>query len=775
MKIIYHCDLQTMMLPHLEASRALTGPWLPPALGPQELLQIQFRQAGSVQEKEEVVLRHVMKEHFQDVCSEGKFFTLADVSNASLVPVSHLLQARGSERHSASRSAVVVEQRGDEDKDSDLLKARHLFNIEAFLQPDPGTQWDFSDCADIRIGDDARPCAPLEALGQSAHPQICFRVVKKSAKAWKRVRVAENFIEGFQSRDVLVSKHAVREVAGHALSVNSKADAIGPQSDLAGVLRFPIASSFSQVELLATGWEVKDSKFHVASALLEQVRDPQIAQILVRQMLQQLAIKGSGSHLACQHNDVNHHFCLSQMQELGVVECVENYADSSFWVLCPEWLGKVEVAAALHEPSPIFHYDQNDGKNMLEWSSFRLMSFLHRHHWEMLVSKPRGVKQRDIPCFNPDDPFANRVWYLVRGVPRREYLCALAFATTDSSQLKFRDGESRAIEHFRNNNYYNELLGLKKKGAQKPRRALALDFQQPEPEVKDSAAAMIPIQQARPAPACVKQKPAAPKRRIRRKRKIGEVDNVAERASPVSVPDAACDDSSPGQHPAAEDDVMTSEEVLACLFSDDELASSQGSHLSQYAPSADNVGEHQGHGAFEVSSATANRSQSSSSSDSSSASTSSSSSEADTTEAESDPALSAEAAAIGAAEGAGSPASADDIDEPCEDVQAHGRMIRPETFEWKYFRFTYRAPKGGKPAGYTVTCRRHNPKDCAKCTRSASFRSQDECARVIHRLKAWCVASRRYYNKVDHQRFDKFGTEPLPSLEELESANLGPP
>eukprot|EP00971_Amphidinium_carterae_P353022 6492799-Amphidinium_carterae.6 len=104
-----------------------------------------------------------------------------------------------------------------------------------------------------------------------------------------------------------------------------------------------------------------------------------------------------------------------------------------------------------------------------------------------------------------------------------------------------------------------------------------------------------------------------------------------------------------------------------------------------------------------------------------------------------------------------------------ETQPARSRTVRPETFQWGPFRFTFR-----EPSTYQATCPFHeSASSTTKCTKSASFVADQEGSRdkVLKQLKLWCLRASLAESKTDHQ-----GSRRLPPLspeeELLTSADL---
>ena len=76
----------------------------------------------------------------------------------------------------------------------------------------------------------------------------------------------------------------------------------------------------------------------------------------------------------------------------------------------------------------------------------------------------------------------------------------------------------------------------------------------------------------------------------------------------------------------------------------------------------------------------------------------------------------------------------------------------PKTFKWGPILFTYKDGAEGRPDSYQVTCpcAKHRLANGTGCKRTLSFRSEDEEAVVLRRLKFWVVNYPSKLTRVDH-------------------------
>ena len=79
------------------------------------------------------------------------------------------------------------------------------------------------------------------------------------------------------------------------------------------------------------------------------------------------------------------------------------------------------------------------------------------------------------------------------------------------------------------------------------------------------------------------------------------------------------------------------------------------------------------------------------------------------------------------------------------------RETHPESGPWgEWFYFTLR--RGAQPGSgaWQALCKWHDPAGAAKCTKSLSFKSVDECLLVKKRLKLWLLEAPRHASKAEH-------------------------
>ena len=94
-----------------------------------------------------------------------------------------------------------------------------------------------------------------------------------------------------------------------------------------------------------------------------------------------------------------------------------------------------------------------------------------------------------------------------------------------------------------------------------------------------------------------------------------------------------------------------------------------------------------------------------------------------------------------------------DGDAPHEHHGGVSRVVRPETFTWGDFRFTWRPKKGddsGLCGAYQALCPHHGAGSKTKCTRTRVVRAEDTSATVLL-LKAWCLRWASSHDKDEHQ------------------------
>ena len=90
-----------------------------------------------------------------------------------------------------------------------------------------------------------------------------------------------------------------------------------------------------------------------------------------------------------------------------------------------------------------------------------------------------------------------------------------------------------------------------------------------------------------------------------------------------------------------------------------------------------------------------------------------------------------------------------------QEGEALQRRVRPQSFDWGAFRFTYK-----EPSSYQATCRLHSRHERTKCTKLASWNGGFENAGpVVHALKCWCLRGNQHDNRQQHQ-----GPRGLPRL-----------
>ena len=810
-KIIYHCDLYTMMLPHEEATAALSGPSLPPTMGPRLAWQSEFRTAKSAVEKEQIVFKHSMAQHFQQTCPEGTYFTCYDMLHSCIVPATQQLKSQPASR--ALRGSPVTPSAAGFTATAAASASEgtiHLFNFATMIDDATATdsQLNLSMCSDIRVENSVGQCMPAAQLAQQQRktPKQCFRVVKSNPKGQKRNRLGETFAPGFKSTDVLVSMHSVKESGtANELVVDACPQTIG--SDLAGVFKFARPVTFDEAEQLGKFWQVRGSKLALSSLLFQQVSNQDLAQELVQRMLRQLAVTSSCNSLTVHAESELYDEevrCLSEMEALQIVRCVDKAEDSSSWALFSAWINRVQVTTALQQPRPLFHHDLGDDLPMLQWTDFRLMHFLHSKQWQMVTTRPHREKKSPIEPYMLDSDNALKQWYLEKGLPHHEYLVVLAQSEQAAHELCFPAGQDRCIKHLASTNYYKRLLGVTNWKSKRGKN-LMLQFQEPEPA--DDMLAIAdncerPARKRRPGRPVRSSLPGAgrvdrnqspqperegrgPKRRVRGKTgdasaRAARVDDELPLPAPATPVRSLLDGVHPGgaspaagsQHADSEvswesRESYTEAQVLRELFSEveSELEDSGVADNAMIVPQQD----HEGPDDVAMPCCPS----SSSSSSSSSGSSSDSSGRSDSTASSSD---SEEwNLQLEGEDGEEEEQMIEDEELEEDEIAPFERMIRPETFEWKHFRFTYRPSKDAKPAAFTVTCRHHSVGHPTKCTRSASFRTDAEREAAVHRLKLWCSACVRFSTKASHQMFDKSGDEVLPSLDELEATILPNP
>ncbi|OLP99541.1 hypothetical protein AK812_SmicGene17893 [Symbiodinium microadriaticum] len=486
-KIIYHCDLYTMMLPHEEATAALSGPSLPPTMGPRLAWQSEFRTAKSAVEKEQIVFKHSMAQHFQQTCPEGTYFTCYDMLHSCIVPATQQLKSQPASR--ALRGSPVTPSAAGFTATAAASASEgtiHLFNFATMIDDATATdsQLNLSMCNDIRVENSVGQCMPAAQLAQQQRktPKQCFRVVKSNPKGQKRNRLGETFAPGFKSTDVLVSMHSVKESGtANELVVDACPQTIG--SDLAGVFKFARPVTFDEAEQLGKFWQVRGSKLALSSLLFQQVSNQDLAQELVQRMLRQLAVTSSCNSLTVHAESELYDEevrCLSEMEALQIVRCVDKAEDSSSWALFSAWINRVQVTTALQQPRPLFHHDLGDDLPMLQWTDFRLMHFLHSKQWQMVTTRPHREKKSAIEPYMLDSDNALKQWYLEKGLPHHEYLVVLAQSEQAAHELCFPAGQDRCIKHLASTNYYKRLLGVTNWKSKRGKN-LMLQFQEPEP------------------------------------------------------------------------------------------------------------------------------------------------------------------------------------------------------------------------------------------------------------------------------------------------------
>ncbi|CAE7205281.1 unnamed protein product [Symbiodinium sp. KB8] len=486
-EIIYHCDLYTMMLPHEEATAALSGPSLPPTMGPRLAWQSEFRTAKSAVEKEQIVFKHSMAQHFQQTCPEGTYFTCYDMLHSCIVPATQQLKSQPASR--ALRGSPVTPSAAGFTATAAASASEgtiHLFNFATMIDDATATdsQLNLSMCTDIRVENSVGQCMPAAQLAQQQRktPKQCFRVVKSNPKGQKRNRLGETFAPGFKSTDVLVSMHSVKESGtANELVVDACPQTIG--SDLAGVFKFARPVTFDEAEQLGKFWQVRGSKLALSSLLFQQVSNQDLAQELVQRMLRQLAVTSSCNSLTVHAESELYDEevrCLSEMEALQIVRCVDKAEDSSSWALFSAWINRVQVTTALQQPRPLFHHDLGDDLPMLQWTDFRLMHFLHSKQWQMVTTRPHREKKSAIEPYMLDSDNALKQWYLEKGLPHHEYLVVLAQSEQAAHELCFPAGQDRCIKHLASTNYYKRLLGVTNWKSKRGKN-LMLQFQEPEP------------------------------------------------------------------------------------------------------------------------------------------------------------------------------------------------------------------------------------------------------------------------------------------------------
>ena len=86
------------------------------------------------------------------------------------------------------------------------------------------------------------------------------------------------------------------------------------------------------------------------------------------------------------------------------------------------------------------------------------------------------------------------------------------------------------------------------------------------------------------------------------------------------------------------------------------------------------------------------------------------------------------------------------------------RQVHAATFVWGSFLFTHRGQD--KNTAWQCTCRYHpGPDSSSRCTKTRGFKSQEESADVIRRLKSWALTATKFGTKQEHQ-----GTRALPPM-----------
>ena len=94
-----------------------------------------------------------------------------------------------------------------------------------------------------------------------------------------------------------------------------------------------------------------------------------------------------------------------------------------------------------------------------------------------------------------------------------------------------------------------------------------------------------------------------------------------------------------------------------------------------------------------------------------------------------------------------------DGDAPHEHHGGVSRVVRPETFTFGDFRFTWRPKKGddsGLCGAYQALCPHHGAGSKTKCTRTRVVCAEDTSATVLL-LKAWCLRWASSHDKDEHQ------------------------
>ena len=360
-----------------------------------------------------------MLAHFQASCAEGTFFTCSDSDNLLLTPLSYRLSPLKKQVQGLSSVAAAAPEGEDclpslaEDVASDVAWRRFRFDS---LQEScgegsgsgSGLGIDLTDAVAapaFRITQSQREaeqgsrqpshCSPVPVLqhmkNSTPELELCFGIVKSNPKRQKRVRVSETVIQGFETRDVLVSAHSVslRETScpEKGLQVDLSPLRLGENDDFAAALTFPQVTSMSQVELLGDIWQTGDTGMSLSVPMLQGIKHQECVQALLQRFLNQLAVSGSDSVLSMSRDDdeyAENVACLERTQALHVVECVQQLTDATSWVLLSEWLSRLDVTSALKQPRPLFHHDHGDALPYLEWTDLRLMHFLHCHGWQMV-------------------------------------------------------------------------------------------------------------------------------------------------------------------------------------------------------------------------------------------------------------------------------------------------------------------------------------------------------------------------------------------------------
>ena len=454
-QIVYRCDLPTQFLTQAGADKAMQAAQ-PAKKEHRDNLKGLHKAAriAAVDQQARIVLRHVVREHFRHMCTEGQFY----ISDSPSAPLQSLCAALvpGS---AASLQAQHLSASGEPQQ------------IDMILEKEGGLCW--SDCFSDGAG------------------RYVMRVVKKNPNQQHRVCVSEHFVRGLDNFDVAVSVHRV--ISGSFEPDGCMVVSPVPESlDCDGVVLWdaPDITSFAQAKACLHVWTSSITSVEFASASWYAGQSDSAA-VLLQDMYRSGALASSDRRFEIVHSSSagpgspSFVQLLHSLRDAGMVEAAYEYADRSAWALTPACLASMVLRETLRQPMPVFV--PRDGQPSVEWTSFELMALLHSRGWDMIcVNTPR--EKASVKALSITEPHTR--WYIYKGHVQHAYLCVLAVFETSPALLQL--GDASEIAHFRQEKVYNKMLGLKLKQTRSKRATNALqgdlDFNVAEDEQEQALA-----------------------------------------------------------------------------------------------------------------------------------------------------------------------------------------------------------------------------------------------------------------------------------------------